>query len=444
MVDHKVLTSDGFAKVKLEHWKNIDKQNDLLQEVASNAERNAHTDMSASPYWSLMWDTTPDITRREQGNIYIRHLDASQTRAVQTFVKLVQVPDRTAEGEEKLIRETIQKLEHPPQGAGVAAGLDGAAVNMGCHQGLAVRLGIPMIHCGGHKINLTPIHVTKSQDQVAQVVDHLQGIATDLWASSKAAEEFRSLQQALGQPVKEFLYSPKTRWLEIRKVCERYLVLIGELDLLYDQRSAEDIAVARGRLNKVRNVRYVYMVHLLVDLLLPLKIVNKCQQSNYTLICEWKSSISGVISYLTQLQQTQGATEILFWKRFSLTSLKYTVGNHTIQLIKPGGRRSSNTGVSKELENLRESTLQAFLDDLKTYSITDPWQIFDILSFPGGDMKGYGDDEITKLYNKYSDKVTYLSVSVEGKQPKLETVSGGLLEEDVLTKVLAGWQIRIQ
>ena len=91
--------------------------------------------------------------------------------------------------------------------------------------------------------------------RVAELGDHLRGIATDLWGSAKRSEQFRNLQLVSEDKAYEFIYSPKTRWVEIRKVCERYVKLVGSIDQFYEHLAASAEAFALGRLKNLRDVR---------------------------------------------------------------------------------------------------------------------------------------------------------------------------------------------
>src|SRR5690242_12713981 len=102
MHEQKMLSPENYAKVQISGWKNKDKQHDLARSITDSIEKNVHGVMADSPFYSLLWDTSSDITRREQGCLMVRHLNELQTAPVQSFVKLVEVPDATAEGEEKI------------------------------------------------------------------------------------------------------------------------------------------------------------------------------------------------------------------------------------------------------------------------------------------------------------------------------------------------------
>lgn len=419
-------------RVQISGWKNKEKQRSMLTLVGENALKNAHASMTTSPFWSLIWDTSCDVTRREQGAVLIRHLEAGCCSATETFVTLVEVPDTTAEGEERLLRSTLGNLPFRPTGAGVAAGLDGASVNMGRHNGLAKRLGVPATHCGGHKTDLSVTHVKKELDRVARLNEHLSSVATDLWASSKLANQLRSIQKALQGETREFLSTPDTRWIELLRTCERYNQIVGDLDILYEQRAVEGVASANGRLRRIRNVRLLYLSFLLVDVLSPVKLLNKSQQRKDVLICELISDVTRVKKYLTRLLEHKDKTEKEFWKKLNLTEMKFEAKNHIIQLESRGIARED---VEDRLIKDRAETIEAFLDDFKDFFQTNDWQVFDITQFPEKNMTGYGDREIGALYDRFSKDVVYLHIPEEGNA---QTVKGPLLAADQKQLILQG------
>jgi hypothetical protein len=237
-------------------WKNRDKQGDLLKSIAKDVEISALEPLSLSPYWAPMFDTSMDITRRDKGALMMRHLDSTQTRSQTTFVKILHVSEGTAEYEEGLLRNEIASLPQPLVGVGISIGLDGASVNMGIHNGVAARLEVPATHCGGHKTNLACPHVESKVGRVTLLSDHLRGIATDLWASAKRNEKFRNLQLVIGEKAYEFLWAPRTRWMEIRKVCSRYISLYGSIDQFYEDLAVSEGEFAKGRLKNIRDVRF--------------------------------------------------------------------------------------------------------------------------------------------------------------------------------------------
>jgi hypothetical protein len=166
-------------------------------------------------------------------------------------------------------------------------------------------------------------------------------------------------------------------------------------------------------------IRYLYLAHILVDFLLPIKILNKKQQANALLICEIGSGVAEVLKYLEGLQEGDAREfEELFWKQFDDKEMVYRAGARTINLQWVAGallRVRTHKSVQENLKSDREVILNAFIQDFKTFYPKDPWQVFDILALKEGNMGSYGVQEIAELYSTYSVESKVLCVKDDGK-----------------------------
>lgn len=104
------------------------------------------------------------------------------------------------------------------------------------------------------------------------------------------------------------MYAPKTRWLQFRRVCIRWLRRYASVVAYYqkiaatkrkdDKYLAQQASEAKGRLKDLLSVKIVYAIHLIVDALEP--VANFCvhNQSSHALIAElyydWKRTIKAV------------------------------------------------------------------------------------------------------------------------------------------------------
>lgn len=214
-------TSDALRLREAQNWTNRGKIAAGVCTLAKQISEDAFAPMKTSPYWAFLWDLKGDISRTEKGSLYIRHLDSTGNRAVNTFVCNCQVPETTAEAEWKLVVEKLETLSL--NGIGIAAGLDGAKVNFGSKSGIVKRSGVLGVHCTPHKINLTLVHLDKGIEIVGQLREHLREIAKDLWTSPKRTEMWHQVQAELGEGEEEFLYAPRTRWFYVVEVLQRYV-----------------------------------------------------------------------------------------------------------------------------------------------------------------------------------------------------------------------------
>jgi hypothetical protein len=215
--------------------------------------------------------------------------------------------------------------------------------------------------------------------------------------------------------------------------------LLGPLDIFYESAACEDQA-AKGRLRYIRDVRYVYLSHFLVDALLPLKILNKTQQRDSVLVCELGSGVLAVTKVIDGLRTTIGESEKLFWSCFNESKMVYEKDSHAVNLKWQGGPllRGAGYNIATTLEKDRTEVIDAFVNDLKTFTVDD-WQVFDIMALPEGAMNKYGIQSIKNLYLKYSEDVSVLAV-MEDKENKgahtVETVQKKLLPSNSKKTIL--------
>lgn len=101
------------------------------------------TDIQQSPFFSLILDTTQDISKIDQLSVILRYVlykpDLNQLEIVESFLGFVQVLDQSAEGlEELLIKFTEEKKVPFDKCRG--QGYDGASVMSGIYTGLQTRI----------------------------------------------------------------------------------------------------------------------------------------------------------------------------------------------------------------------------------------------------------------------------------------------------------------
>src|SRR5690242_9707367 len=95
---------------------------------------------------------------------------------------------------------------------------------------------------------------------------------------------------------------------------------------------SKQLSIALGRLKKIRNVRYIYLAHVLIDILEPIAKFNKKFQSDNTLVCEFKSHLKTCLNSLSVLNQSQGKMEASFWKNFNENNKEFKVNDLSLSL----------------------------------------------------------------------------------------------------------------
>ena len=117
--------------------------------------------INAAPFWSLILDSTSDITRVDQLSVIVRWVNVTgeECTVIESFLGFIKVTDPNAAGiastAEKFIKDLgidFNKLR--------GQGYDGASVMSGIHAGVQalvkklVEALVPFVHCRCHNLNL--------------------------------------------------------------------------------------------------------------------------------------------------------------------------------------------------------------------------------------------------------------------------------------------------
>ena len=164
--------------------------------------------------------------------LWIRHLNGAWARPVHSFLANVHLPRTDSTSEVKIIKDLLAALEVDGDhlhGHIIPSTLDGASVNLGArHSIMTQTMGIAM-HCSPHSSALWLQHTVDAIEILSEFIEHLRGIATDLWASNLKSETFRQIQKAFGDSVQEFIFAPKMQWFFVNDVRIRYVSFLGML-----------------------------------------------------------------------------------------------------------------------------------------------------------------------------------------------------------------------
>ena len=141
-------------------------QNELIELLASKVKNILLDDIKDAPFFSIVLDTTPDITRVDQLSFVFRYIKIvydSDKKPVdlqvkESFIEFQPVDDHTAGGLEAMV---ISFLENNGIDFSKCRGqaYDGASVMSGAYTGLQARLqklekNAKYVHCAAHNLNL--------------------------------------------------------------------------------------------------------------------------------------------------------------------------------------------------------------------------------------------------------------------------------------------------
>jgi len=135
--------------------------------MGSEVRQRILNEIRQAKYYSMMFDTTPDLAHREQTSEVIRyvHIHEGNVQGKEAFIDFFEVHDKTAGG---LADEILRKLETDglPIEDCRAHTYDGAAVMAGHRTGVQTRIReknprAVYVPCDNHSLNLVGVQAAR-------------------------------------------------------------------------------------------------------------------------------------------------------------------------------------------------------------------------------------------------------------------------------------------
>ena len=144
-------------------------QNELIHLLANTVSSTLVENINSAPFWSIILDSTSDITRVDQLSVVIRWAKVTEDECtiVESFMGFLKISNPNADGIARTAKAFLENL-------GIdfsklrGQGYDGASVMSGIHGGVQklikgmVKSSVPFVHCGCHNPNLIVNHAATS------------------------------------------------------------------------------------------------------------------------------------------------------------------------------------------------------------------------------------------------------------------------------------------
>ena len=149
-----------------------DIQTEVIHLIGNAVRKSLIDKINNAPFWSIILDTTSDITRVDQLSVVVRWVDirGESFEITESFLGFVEVTAADAQGLVDTTKKYLEKL-------GVdfkkirAQGYDGASVMSGVRGGVQKLIKnlsespVPFVHCASHNLNLV---INDSVSSIAQ------------------------------------------------------------------------------------------------------------------------------------------------------------------------------------------------------------------------------------------------------------------------------------
>ena len=241
-----------------------------LVELLGNAVRSSLVRrINCAPFWSIILDTTSDITRIDQLSVIVRWVDITEDNfeLVESFLGFVEVSNADAHSLVETTKKFVKNL-------GIdfsrlrGQGYDGASVMSGVRGGVQKLIKemcqspVPFVHCASHNLNLVINDMVACIPQntkfftIMQEIFNFFGKSLNRWRELAMEEEKGSLT------LKKLC---TTRWTSrinaVRALRDRYvhiLKVLAQLSLTSD--NPNEKCIASGLRKKMESFEFVVFI----------------------------------------------------------------------------------------------------------------------------------------------------------------------------------------
>lgn len=287
------LLNDKRKKIKYLSWKI---QNEIIDILATNVRNLISQKVQESQCFSIIVDSTQDITKIDQVSIILRYtflnFEECSLTIEESFLGFYAIDKHGAEDYEQLIITILKKLNIDINKCR-GQGYDGASVMSGHYSGVQKRIkdqvpSAQYIHCCAHNLNLVISDAAKSSKKVVSFFETVQAVFNFFSASAPRwsliafgeddgkkikAKVLKKVCPTRWEARHESIYSLKVRFIDVLKA-------LTNIFLTSFKNDEKNLSLSLKR--KLESVEFVFLLCLWEQILKPLHGVSKSLQKKDT------------------------------------------------------------------------------------------------------------------------------------------------------------------
>uniref|UniRef100_A0A8C5QKG7 TTF-type domain-containing protein n=1 Tax=Leptobrachium leishanense TaxID=445787 RepID=A0A8C5QKG7_9ANUR len=394
-----------------------------------------------STFVGIMIDGSTDRTSTEHANVYVRYV--SEGNIKEDFLGTFALESATAQGYLKGLTAFLDILHLDYRGTPWVAGLgtDGAASMLGHKSGLAVQMKdicpqIISIHCVAHRLQLAVLDVCKEVPYLQTFDDVVRRVFKYYHGSAKRLQQLKEVAKSLSEEILKLRDIHTVRWLcskvdALRAFLQNWKTVVTHFEQISTE-GTTDSAKVKGILKDLKQLKFVKLLHFLLDFYSKLKPLSEGLQNKELMICHLKNKLEHAVKTLQDLCKGRGKNELEFVSKLT--------GNGTLY----GLQLTNLQAGEREFNSIRQSVLakaeKYLILRLSSVSsdIVKSFNIFDSLSWPDkAQILSFGLNELHTIAkhvfnDQFEDKVDILDV--EWADMKL-SIQSGLSFNEALKKL---------
>lgn len=304
--DHMQCIKQGSTPHKVTYF-SPDIQNEVIEILRKKVKSEILTRICQAKYFSMMFDSTPDVSHSEQVAEIIRyvHITGGKCSIEESFIDFIETQEKTGLG---LANEIINKLDQDGLLLADCRGqsYDNGANMAGVYKGVQAQIlqrntNARFVPCAAHTLNLVGVHAAAISATMISAFGTIQAIY-NFFSSSTAR------WQKLMSVVKISLKSHSdTRWTSraaaVNALCQQLTSIYALLETLSAQREANAETVSgAARLLTCINFKFICLLQLWSKILTLIDRVSQSLQRKNLSVLDASKMIKGLLVAIQNLR----------------------------------------------------------------------------------------------------------------------------------------------
>ncbi|XP_050064221.1 zinc finger MYM-type protein 1-like [Aphis gossypii] len=291
-----------------------DSQNEFIKLLALETKKQIVKEVNDANMYSIMADTTPDMSNRDQMSVCVRYVDSSG-KVLERLIELVEVTDKTGKGTAQNISDVLTKnyldLERI-----VFQSYDYASSMSGKFQGAQAMLSelvgyhIHYIPCRAHRLNTFVEHSCESSIIVCELFTSLESLYVFFSSSTKRSCSLEKTLSEIEGSLKLRNLS-KTRWTaRAESVRVVWLSFEGIVSVLHEISINSSIdkktrVQALGLEKKCLSIDFIIYLYFMNHIMYQMKILTEMLETKDLNIVDALILIDSSIKSLTETRNNE-------------------------------------------------------------------------------------------------------------------------------------------
>jgi len=343
-------------------------QNEFIELLAEQSRKNIIQEINNSELFSVMADTTPDISLKDQLAICIRYVDQNGVTN-ERLLDITESIDKTGYGTAKSIYDSLIKHEINTNNV-VFQSYDCASNMSGKNKGVQrfftdfVGHSVPYIPCQAHRMNTFLEHSCNASPIVGDLIDVLESIYVFFSASTKRSKDLTEHMKNIEGSL-QLRNLSKTRWTaraeSIKSVWISLDGIISTLENITTSKSFDNLTKSKalGLKKKMLNFDFFASLMFMKNIMYKLKHLTEKLEAKELNICDAYVLINSTISSLENIRSDNISMDNL------IESSKKTAESFGIDPVRDFKRYHQTRKIPKRIDNNADNC--AIIDLLTFY-----------------------------------------------------------------------------